>query len=118
MCKALDAQSNEEFATKEYFLSFGAFYSGGLKSLSRLTGDVRDVAVQLLLSSLLIITLSCDSQSHSVRNSLNTHSPDFLVQLRVEADVLGAHVLCRELLDSLDCPRCPLLELHAVYMLV
>lgn len=79
---------------------------------------MRDVAVQLLLSTFLVVSLSSDSKSHSVRDGFDTHFPDLLVQLWVETNVLGSHVFSGELLDGLDCPWRSLLELHSVDVLV
>lgn len=99
-------------------LGLGALDRDGVKTLGRLAGDVRDVAVELLLCALLVVSLSCDSESHSVWDVLDSHLPDLLVELWVETDVLCTHVLRGELLDSLYSPWCSLLELHSVHMLV
>ena len=50
--------------------------------------------------------------------ALDTTSPDSLVELGVEADVLGAHRLLREIYNGLDGPRCALLERAAVHPFV
>lgn len=49
-----------------------------------------NVAVQLLLGILLIISSSGDSDTESERNALDTTLPDLLVQLGVQADIVGA----------------------------
>lgn len=104
-----------------------------LQTLGVLDRNSLDIAVKLLLCALLIITLSRDAHTESVRNTLDTLLPDLLVQLRIEADVLGAlsryisislthhcpsnatyHLLVRKLLDLLDSTWCALLEAHAV----
>ena len=91
---------------------------GRLESLGRLAGHVRDERVELLLGVLLVVSLAGDAESHPVWDGLDAHLPNLLVELRVEPDVLGAHVLAGKLLDGLDGPRRPLLELHAKHLLV
>jgi hypothetical protein len=49
-----------------------------------------DVAVELLLRTLLVVALAGDANAYSERDALNAGLPDFLVELRVDADVLGA----------------------------
>lgn len=62
------------------------------------------------------LTLKPDTDS--VRNTLDSLRPQSLVELRVEADVGGAHRLLCEVDDRLDSPRCALLERAAVHPLV
>ena len=58
-----------------------------------------DIAVQLLLGTLLIVTLSRYPDAKSIWNALDARFPDLLVQLRVEAHIAGAlgemSVTCR-----------------------
>lgn len=58
-----------------------------LQTLRVLDIDSLNVAVQLLLSTLLVVSLSRDSDTKSVRNALDTSLPDLLVQLGIETDV-------------------------------
>lgn len=52
--------------------------------------DGLDVGVQTLLGTLLVVTLARDANTQAERNTLDTGFPDLLVELGVEADVLGA----------------------------
>jgi hypothetical protein len=52
--------------------------------------DSLDVAVQLLLGALLVVSLSADTHAQSEWNALDAALPDLLVQLRVETDVAGS----------------------------
>lgn len=63
---------------------------GGLEALGVLDVDSLDVRVELLLGTLLVITLTADADTESEWDTLDTGFPDLLVQLGVEADVLGA----------------------------
>jgi len=53
-----------------------------------------------------------------MRHVLDPLAPELLVQLRVKADVRGAHRLLRKLDDGLDRPRRPRLEGTPVHALV
>lgn len=64
--------------------------NGGLETLGVLDVDGLDVAVELLLGALLVVTLPGDADAESEWNTLDTGLPDLLVQLWVEADVGGA----------------------------
>jgi len=59
-------------------------------SLALLDIDCLDVAVQLLLGALLVVTLSADAHAQAEGNALDAALPYLLVQLGVEADVLCA----------------------------
>lgn len=61
-----------------------------MQTLGVLNIDSLDVGVQTLLSTLLIVTLAGDTDTQAEGNTLDTGFPDLLVQLGVEADVLGA----------------------------
>ncbi len=61
------------------FLGIGGLYSDGLQPLSRRTFDVGDVAVELLLCSLLVVSLPRYPESHPVGNGLDTHFPNLFV---------------------------------------
>ena len=49
--------------------------------------DSLDVAVQLLLGALLVVSLPANTHAQSEWNAFDTTLPDLLVQLRVETDV-------------------------------
>ena len=61
-----------------------------MQTLGVLDVDGLDVGVQLLLGTLLVVTLAGDAHPETERNTLDTGFPDLLVQLGVETDVLGA----------------------------
>lgn len=63
---------------------------GGLETLGVLDVDGLDVGVELLLGALLVVTLAGDAHAQAERDALDAGLPDLLVQLGVEADVLGA----------------------------
>jgi hypothetical protein len=58
-----------------------------LETLGILHIHCLNVAVQLLFRTLLVVTLSRNSDSQSVRNTLDTCLPDLLVQLRIETNI-------------------------------
>lgn len=61
----------------------------GLKTLGALDVDGLDVRVELLSSSLLVVTLAGDADAKSEWAALDTGLPDLLVQLWVDADIGG-----------------------------
>ena len=63
-------------------------------------------------------TLTFKPDTDPVGHVLNTLRPESLVELRVEADVLGAHRLLRKIYNGLDGPRSALLERAAVHPFV
>ena len=63
-------------------------------------------------------TLTFKPDTDPVGHVLNTLRPESLVELGVEADVLGAHRLLRKIYNGLDGPRCALLERAAVHPFV
>jgi hypothetical protein len=63
---------------------------GSLQTLGVLDVDCLDVAVELLLGVLLVVTLSRDAHAQPVWNTLDALLPHLLVELGVQADVLGA----------------------------
>lgn len=63
---------------------------GGGETLGLLDVDGLDVGVQLLLGALLVVTLAGDADTETEGDTLDTGLPDLLVQLGVEADVLGS----------------------------
>lgn len=89
-----------------------------MKTLGVLDIDSLDVGVKLLLGAFLVVTLARDAHTQAVWNTLDSRFPDLLVQLGVEADVLGAHGLLSESADLLDSPGGPLLESYAMDALV
>ena len=60
-----------------------------MKTLGVLDVDGLDVAVELLLGALLVVTSPGNADAESERNTLDTLLPDLLVQLGVEADIGG-----------------------------
>ena len=60
------------------------------QALGVLDVDGLDVAVQLLLGVLLVISSSRDSDAQAVVDALDALLPDLLVELGVQADVGGA----------------------------
>ena len=103
-----------------------------LHTLGVLDVDSLDVAVELLLGTLLVVTLPRDAHAQPEGNALDTGLPHLLVELGVEADVLGAlvksvsaamevdlkthHRLGSESADLFDRAGSPLLEAHAVHL--
>ena len=83
-----------------------------LETLGRGNIDSLDVGEKLLLSTLLVVSLSRDADSDSVRNALDTTLPELLVQLGVESDIRGTKLLLSKVLDSLDSTGSSLLELN------
>jgi hypothetical protein len=61
-----------------------------VQTLGVLDVDSLDVGVKLLLGALLVVTLTADADTETERNALDAGFPDLLVQLGVEADILGA----------------------------
>ena len=61
-----------------------------METLGVLHVDGLDVAVELLLGALLVVTAAGDADAETVGNALDTLLPDLLVQLGVEADIGGA----------------------------
>lgn len=60
------------------------------QALGVLDVDGLDVAVELLLGAVLIVSSSGDADADSVWHALDTLLPHLLVQLGVEADIGGA----------------------------
>lgn len=88
----------------------------GLETLGGRNVDGLDVREELLLGVLLVVSLSRDSESHSVGNTLDSSLPQLLVESGVESDVLSTHVELGELLDLLDGSRSSLLELDTEHL--
>ena len=57
--------------------------NSGLETLGVLDVDGLDVAVELLLGALLVVTLARDADAEAERNALDTALPDLLVELRI-----------------------------------
>ena len=70
------------------------FNNGGGQALGVLDIDGLDVAIKLLLGTLLIVTLTGDTNTESEWYTFDAGFPDLLVELRVNADVLGALYIC------------------------
>lgn len=82
-----------------------------LETLGRGNIDSLDVREKLLLSTLLVVSLSRDTDSDSVGNALDTTLPELLVQLGVESNIRSTELLLGKVLDGLDSARSSLLEL-------
>lgn len=61
-----------------------------MQALRVLNVDSLNVAVELLLGAVLVVSPPGDSDTESVRNTLNTLLPHLLVELGVHADVGSA----------------------------
>jgi len=70
-------------------ISLSILHNSGVQALGLLDVDSLDVAVQLLLGTLLVVTLAADADTEAEWDTLDTGFPDLLVQLGVEADILG-----------------------------
>jgi hypothetical protein len=81
--------------------------NSGLETLGILHIDRLNVAVQLLLRTLLVVTLSRDSDSESERNALDTSLPDLLVQLGVKTDIGRSLDSSRSHVSSNPSPTLP-----------
>jgi hypothetical protein len=78
-------QLHPKHAAKRDHLSI--LNKNGLQSLCILDVDRLNVAVQALRCTLLIVTLSRDSDTESEWAALDTSLPDLLVQLGIEANI-------------------------------
>jgi hypothetical protein len=63
-----------------------------------------------MLGILLIVALALKTNTKTTGNVLDTMAPDSLVELGVNTDILGAHLLLSESADSLDGGGGALLE--------
>lgn len=90
--------------------------NSGVQTLGVLDVDGLDVGVESLLGALLVVTLAGDADTEAEGNALDTGFPDLLVQLGVEADILGAHSPLSEGADLLDSTRSALLESNTVHL--
>ena len=61
-----------------------------METLGVLDVDGLDVGVETLLGVLLVVTLAGDADTETEGDALDTGLPDLLVQLGVDADILGA----------------------------
>lgn len=66
-----------------------------METLGVLDVDGLDVGVETLLGVLLVVTLAGDADTETEGNTLDTGFPDLLVQLGVDADILGALLMSR-----------------------
>jgi hypothetical protein len=78
--------------------------------------DSLNVREKLLLSTLLVVSLSGDTDTDSVWDTLDTSGPKLLVQLRVDTDIRGTHLQLGELLDLSDSTWGSLLELDTEHL--
>merc|ERR1719263_174557 len=72
----------------------------------------------LVLGILILVPLARQTHTNAFGHIADTVCPDGLVQLGVNADVLGLHGLRRKLANLADCARSTLLELDPVQVLV
>lgn len=89
---------------------------GGLQALRVLDVDGLDEGVELLLALLVVVTLTSDADTETVRDTLDAGFPDLLVELGVKADVLGTHSPLSKIPDGLDGARSALLEGNTVQL--
>lgn len=89
---------------------------GGLQALGVLDVDGLDEGVELLLALLVVVTLTSDADTETVRDTLDAGFPDLLVELGVKADVLGTHSLLSKIPDGLDGAGSALLEGNTVQL--
>lgn len=82
----------------------------GLKTLEVGDGNKSNVSVSRFLGFLIVVLLSLDADADTVRNALDSTSPDGRVQWGVESDILGAHGLWGEFTNDLDGLGSTLLE--------
>ena len=62
---------------------------GRHETLGVLDVDSLNVAVQLLLGTLLVVTAAANAHADSVGDTLNTLLPHLLIQLGIDADIGG-----------------------------
>lgn len=80
-----------------------------MKTLGVLDINGLNVAVQLLLGTLLIVTSSRNADAQSVADTLDTVLPNLLVQSGVQTDIRGT--LLKEILLALSFPNSNILLL-------
>lgn len=97
-------------------LSFIFINNNGLQTLGGWDDDWLNESEHRFLSVLLIVSLSGDSQSHLVLDTLDTSLPQVSVQLWVQSDVGGTHVQSGKLSDLLDSLWSSLLEVNTVQL--
>lgn len=71
-------------------ICLSVLHHGRRQALGVLDVDGLHVRVQLLLGALLVVSLAADAHSQAEGDALDSGFPDLLVQLGVEADILGA----------------------------
>ena len=92
---------------------------GGLEALSGAEAENgHGKGVELLLGALVVVTLALETHTQTAGEVLDTVLPYLLVELGVEADILGAHGLLGEGDDLLDGAGSTLLEGNVVDALV
>jgi hypothetical protein len=82
----------------------------GLKALERIDGDEGCQCVELLLGILILVSPALEAHADARGNAVHTVRPDGLVEVDVNAHVLGAHRSLSELLDLLHSTRRTVLE--------
>lgn len=89
-------------------LRLSGTYDGGVESLGVLDVDGLNVGKETVLGTLLVVTLTADADTESVRDTLDSLLPDLLVELGVETDVLGSLLLLvsrAQFPSSLESPK-------------
>ena len=92
---------------------------GGLETLAGAEAeDGHGVGVELLLGTLVVVTLALEAHTQSAGEVLDTVLPHLLVELGVKTNIGGAHGLLGESDDLLDGAGSTLLEGNVVAALV
>ena len=86
----------------------------GLEVGKRVNRDVLDEGVEFVLGFLVFVSLAGDSHADSVGNVSDAVDTDESVEISVDLDLLGEHLLGGESLDVTDATGSSLLELDAV----
>lgn len=90
----------------------------GFKTLEAGHLNMLNNGVKLLISLLILVTLSGETNTYTLWDGADSAAPDELVKLCVDAYVLGSHGLGGELLDLLDGTGSLLLEGNLVHIFV
>ena len=90
----------------------------GLELLERSDVDPLDQSIEFVSGLVLLIFLAVQPDSNSTRNVADSPGPEEVIERVVDSDVVGEHVLAREVPDDLDGAGGLLLELDSVASLV
>jgi len=86
---ATPAHTTASNKNSDFAMHLSILNDNSLETLGALDVHGLDVAVELLLGALLIVTLARDAYTETVWHTLDTRLPDLLVELGVETDVAG-----------------------------